>query len=390
MSEPKIVSITGNSPSSGQLIALKDGARQDLATDFDRRPVEISTAPIPRNKNPAHQHLLSQPSDASRVSKRHLMNTLSRMLGAPNVTPREDASDKRIRDYDGLAYPYEYVHWETLSLDGYRAITQMITHEPLNPKSDQPRYRAPTTINAYVAVLRGIAREAWVMEMITHDAYERIRSIKPTTSKQLPKGKAQPEFVINALLSVCDLSTARGARDASIITMMVLTGIRRSETLRIYISDINNFSSEIKIHGKGRKERLILPPAAACDYLQHWLSFRGSEPGPLYVGIPNNVDRVRSVDKPMSFHSLNVRFEALRNKACKESGMDFQISPHHLRHTFATDLHKANVDLLTIQTLLNHASPDTTRGYILAEEEEARKKAAAINANRFSIKPISD
>ena len=388
MTEPKIVSISGSSQASRELTAVKTSARQDLSTDFDRRPVEVSERPIPRSKNPAHQHLLAQPSEASRASKRHLANTLARMLGAPVVIPREDANDKRVRDYDGLAYPYEYVHWETLSLEGYRAIVQMITHDPLDPDSDQPRYRAAATVNAYVAVLRGIAREAWVMEMITHDLLERIRSIKPTMMKSLPKGKAQPERVINALLGVCDLTTARGSRDASIITLMVLTGLRRSEALRIYLSDLDTSQKEIKIHGKGRKERLVLPPIAAWDHLQHWLSFRGCEPGPLYVGIPNNVERVRTVEKPMSLHSLNVRLEALRSKACVAGNMDFEISPHHLRHTFATDLHKANVDLLTIQTLLNHASPNTTRGYIMPEEEAARKKAAAINAGRFSMIPI--
>jgi integrase len=358
---------------------------QRMAIDFDELPVEMSRTPIPKSRNPAYQHLASQGASTSRNGKRNLMNVLARLLGVPHVAPKLSDQDMRQHDWSQLAEPYEYIKWETLTVAGAKWLMDLLGEMPIKgADKTKTYYRSASTLNAYRAVLRGIAKEAWGLELVSHEYLDRIKAIPAQNITRLPKGRAQPEEVIRALLSICrDIGGARGARDEALILLMVLTGLRRKEACNIFLSDLNMTTNEIRVTGKGNKERLVRPPSVVWEKIEAWLTYRGCEPGALFVAIWNKTDKPKNIEKPISVNTLNARLEVLRDKAMQESGLAFEISPHDLRRTFATDLYEQGADVLSIQLLLAHESLDTTQRYLIRSDEKAREEAAAMNANRF-------
>jgi len=365
--------------------ALFMRSAQRMAVDFDEVPVELSRIPIPKSRNPAYQHLATQGSSASRNGKRNLLNVLARLLGAPHVAPLCSDHDMRQHDWSERAEPYEYVQWETLTVAGAKWLMDVLRDIPIpGPDKTKTYQRSANTLNAYRSVIRGIAKEAWSLGLVSHEYLGRIQAIPAQKSTRLPKGNAQPEEVIRALLTVSrQVGGARGARDEALILLMVLTGLRRKEACEIFMSDLNPTKSEIAITGKGNKERIVQPPPIVWEKLEAWLAYRSKEPGALFVAIWNKTDRPKNIEKPISVNTFNARLETLRKMAMQDSGLFFDITPHDLRRTFATDLYTQGADVLSIQLLLGHESLDTTQRYLIRSDEKARKEAAALNANRF-------
>lgn len=367
-------------------LALIQFSSQRLAVDFDETPVEISASPIPRSKNPAHQHIAAQGSEASRNAKRNMLNVLAHMAGAPIQHSPRDPNDSRRLAQTGAAAPYEYVRWETLTVAAAKWLLDILRQAPIKGRDNtKPNYRSASTINAYRSALRGVAKEAWGLSLINSEKLDRIRAIPNQRVSRLPKGRAQPEHVIKAIVEVCrEVGGARGARDEALILLMVLTGLRRQEACDIFMSDLSPATQEIAITGKGNKERLVKPPPVIWEKIIQWLEYRGNEPGALFVAIWNKTNKPKDLDQPIKPSTLSARLEVLRKKAAQRIGDDVDISPHDLRRTFATDLYKSGADLLSIQMLLAHSSLDTTQRYLIRPDEEAREEAAALNANRFT------
>lgn len=185
----------------------------------------------------------------------------------------------------------------------------------------------------------------------------------PTELLQSPKiGKHLPEVLtieeIDAILAAIDQSRPEGVRDHCIIEVLYSCGLRISELCNLQISDLFLEEGYIRVHGKGRKERLVPISQRAIREIYNWMTIR------CHINIrPGNQDYLflsRTRGKKLSRISL---FVYIKDYAAK-AGITKEISPHTFRHSFATHLLQGGASLTAIQAMLGHEDIATTEIYM--------------------------
>ena len=173
----------------------------------------------------------------------------------------------------------------------------------------------------------------------------------PKKEKHLPRFFQYNE--LEQLLSIPNLNTAIGQRDKAILEVLYASGIRVSELINIKITDING--EEIKVFGKGSKERIVMIGDYARDSLDLYLN-NGyktlNKKNNSYLFLNSNGEKLTT---------RGIRY--ILDKIIKQTSLDKKISPHMLRHTFATHLLNEGCDLLSVQELLGHENLSTTAIY---------------------------
>lgn len=175
----------------------------------------------------------------------------------------------------------------------------------------------------------------------------------PKKEKHLPV-VMQPSDVA-LLLEQPDASTPLGARDAAYLELLYASGLRISELTGIDIDDLELRARLVKVHGKGSKERIVPFGTKAEAALRAWLAVRGDlvhDPEEQAVFVNYRGQRITT-------RSVRRLFDGYVRAAALQSG----VSPHTLRHSFATHLLNAGADLRGIQELLGHSSLSTTQKY---------------------------
>jgi integrase/recombinase XerD len=239
--------------------------------------------------------------------------------------------------------------------------------------------RAPASVNATLSALRGVARAAWQMGKMSSDDYHRISAVKNVSGSRLPAGRALTPGEIGALLDTCARdATAGGARDAVVIALLYGAGLRRSEAAELDLGHYSQATGEIRVLGKGNKERLVPLEGGVAAALDDWLTVRGVEAGPLLCPVRKGGKvEVRRM-------SAQAIYDALLKRAAAASLQSF--SPHDLRRTFASDLLDVSGDVSAVQKLLGHANVQTTMRYDRRGEAAKRK---AINLLHLPYRPRS-
>ena len=173
-------------------------------------------------------------------------------------------------------------------------------------------------------------------------------------SKGPKKDKLLPKFLyyneLEDLFNACDLSTLLGIRDRLVLEMLYATGMRVSELESINITDINFEDNYIKILGKGNKERIVYFGDYAREILDLYLSKRTDKNEWLFINNKNGRLTARGV-------------RYIINKIVDKTSLNTKVSPHMLRHSFATHLLNEGCDLLSVQELLGHESLRATQVY---------------------------
>ena len=188
----------------------------------------------------------------------------------------------------------------------------------------------------------------------------------PRREQRLPAHLGEAEM--GRLLGMPDASTALGRRDRAILELFYASGLRLSELVGLNVDSLNLSGRVVRVLGKGRKERLVPFNRSAEEALRAWLkdwealsalgardSLRGARGGkrpvtPLFLNYKGQRLSTRSVDR-------------LVRKYVGQCSTRFGISPHALRHSFATHLLERGADLRAIQELLGHARLSTTQRY---------------------------
>jgi len=228
--------------------------------------------------------------------------------------------------------------------------------------------KAPSTVNATLCALRGVARAAWNLEQMTAEQFQRIESVRSVKGSRLPSGRALSSGEVAALLDACWRdSTAAGARDAAVIALLIGAGLRRSEAAQLRLEDYDPERSTLKILGKGDKERLTYLTGGSAQAMADWLQMRGSQPGALLCP----VNKSGTLD--LRLMSPQAIYDALLKRAREASVRSF--TPHDLRRTFVSDLLDAGADISAVQQLVGHANIATTQRYD-RRGEQAKQKAA--------------
>lgn len=189
-----------------------------------------------------------------------------------------------------------------------------------------------------------------------HTALNPVAPIRtPKQEKRLPKSLEFSE--IEKLLSNCDTTTLLGARDRAILETLYSTGIRVSELVALDIADVDLSNNVVRIRGKGKKERVIPIGPGAVRAVIHYLDLRRNRPQS-----PKANQQALFINK----HGQRLSTRSVRRKLDKyllEAGLDLSVSPHTLRHSFATHMLRQGADLRSVQEMLGHQSLSTTQIY---------------------------
>jgi integrase/recombinase XerC len=158
-------------------------------------------------------------------------------------------------------------------------------------------------------------------------------------------------------------------RDRALVELLYGTGIRVGELSALDVRDVDLHAAEVRVMGKGRKERVVPLPGEARAALRSWLDER-RHPGllaePLFVAL-----RPRKEDGPRRLAARDVR--RVLEKRALAGGLTDHVHPHRLRHSYATHLLDMGADLREIQELLGHASLSTTQKYTAVSMEHLRE-----------------
>ena len=177
----------------------------------------------------------------------------------------------------------------------------------------------------------------------------------PKQEKRLPKFLEEEEA--RKLLETPDVTTLLGARDRAMLETMYSTGVRVSELVDLNIEDIDFAGECLHVRGKGKKERITPISPTALAWIRRYMDMRRSDP------------RAANFDPQSVFinkHGQRLSTRSVRRKLDKYlqiAGLDPSISPHTLRHSFATHMLNRGADLRSVQELLGHQSLSTTQIY---------------------------
>lgn len=181
----------------------------------------------------------------------------------------------------------------------------------------------------------------------------------PKMDKKLPNFLYYNE--LENILEIPDLNSPMGLRDLLIIELFYSTGIRVGEIINIKIGDVDFDGNKIKILGKGNKERYVLYGEVCKNLIKEYLIIRNSISKEEYL-LLNHLG-----------NKLTVRgVEYILNKIIKKSNIKKNITPHTLRHTFATHMLNEGADLKSVQELLGHENLKTTQIYTHISNERLR------------------
>lgn len=212
------------------------------------------------------------------------------------------------------------------------------------------------TVNRHLSAIRGLYKWLVSQGRVTGDAAAALAS--PKIAKTLPRTMSDSD--VDALLDTCDASTLEGLRDQAIIELLYATGARISEISRLNVADIDPAQAQVRLFGKGSKERVVPVYERALAVLRQYVQQarpalcarrkRGEATGALFVSVRGN---------RMTADALRTCFERHVRLAGIESG----VTPHAMRHTYATELLSGGADLRSVQELLGHESLATTQIY---------------------------
>ncbi|NJN10820.1 MAG: tyrosine-type recombinase/integrase [Richelia sp. RM2_1_2] len=310
----------------------------------DDKPLDIGdnseslalTVPVPLTLHPAEVYLRSLGS-GSRRTMREALDAIAKLL-------TDNKCDATTLDWSKLKYQHT-------------AIVRSILMEKYSP----------AMANKMICALRRTLKEAWRLELMTREEYARAADIAGVRGKSLLKGRALNEREIFKLWEDClNDNSNLGARDAALLGVLAV-GLRRSEVTHLDLSNFKSRTRSLNIQRtKGNSERILYLPGEAVEVIKEWLVVRGKEPGPLLYPLSKGH---KIMPRRMSEQGI---LRALVRRG-ERAGV-YGFTPHDFRRTFISDLLDLGVDIVTVQKLADHASPNTTAKYD-RRGENAKKQA---------------
>lgn len=225
------------------------------------------------------------------------------------------------------------------------------------------------TINRRLSAVRDLY--GWLLRegLVTSDAAAALSG--PKQAKRLPKVLSAEEA--ERLLSTCDDDDARSVRDRAFLELLYATGARISEVSGLDVDDVDLAGLRVRLFGKGSKERVVPLYQLAAERVRTYLT--DVRPG-LAARARGAQRETRALflstrGRRMSADALRTTFE----RRAAQAGLGSGVTPHTMRHTFATELLSGGADLRSVQEMLGHASLSTTQIYTHLSVERLKKAA---------------
>jgi len=221
---------------------------------------------------------------------------------------------------------------------------------------------APSSIARKLAAVRALFRFLQLNERLDRNPFLLVKP--PKQVKHLPGVLTVDE--VERLLAQPDVTTPTGIRDLALLETLYSTGVRVSELMGMRLPDLDWHGSSALIRGKGNKERIVLLGERAMVTLEQYIH----EGRPFLRNGRTGCDHVflSRLGRPLSVRMFHVALSSYLDRADLEK----RVTPHTLRHTFASHLLEGGADLRVVQELLGHASLQTTQIYTHISEGHLR------------------
>ncbi len=310
--------------------------------DSDHQPISdlvFARQNTPVEQNPAVIYLATLTSDHSKRNMRRHLDSIASMISDHQL-------DSRTLQWGALRHTHTQAIRARL-IAGY----------------------APATVNVMLSALRGVLKEAWQLGQMKAEDYQLAVDIENVKVESLPTGRDLNASEISALSDAClSDSSPAGVRDAAMIGVLYTCGLRRAEIAHLGVGDYKRETGQLRImNSKSDRDRTVYVTNGAQSALHDWLDVRGNEWGALFTPINRG--------GKLSLHEMTD--QAIYNmieKRMKQARLD-KFTPHDLRRTFVGDMLDQGVDIVTVQKIAGHSSPDTTARYD-RRPEEVKKEAA--------------
>ena len=222
---------------------------------------------------------------------------------------------------------------------------------------------SPKTINYHIIGLRSFCK------FLAKNDIETISLEKIEIGKEAPReisylSEEEVKKILQAPLKGENNNILQKARDYAIISMLYGTGLRVTELINLQKNDISFKEKQFFVVGKWKKMRSIFFTNQAKEALQHYLSLRHDQSEFLFISLATN-----SYGNKLSRNTV----ESLVKKYALEAWIDKKVTPHTLRHSFATSLLKKGADIRSVQQLLGHSSITTTQIYTHIDDKYLQK-----------------
>jgi len=246
-------------------------------------------------------------------------------------------------------------------------------------RSRDPDAISPADVNAFLSSLSGsgIAAPSIARNLAAVRGFHKFLQIDglaqgdPTVNLETPRGwkrlpKTLSMFEVDALLAQPDLSTTLGLRDKAMLELLYATGIRVSELVGLRMQNVNLERGFLVVMGKGSKERAVPMGEAAAKAVRSYgerarpLLLNGADSDFLFIS-----SRRRGITRQMFWERIKLH--------ARTAGITSSISPHTLRHCFATHLLDNGADLRAVQAMLGHADISTTQIYTHVSRERLKQ-----------------
>ncbi len=206
-----------------------------------------------------------------------------------------------------------------------------------------------------------IALRAFLKYLVKQD----VKSLAPEKLELSKVPARSVDFLereeLDRLFGAIDTSGVRGLRDFAMLRVLYSTGLRISELVGLNVDQINLDTREFRVQGKGGKYRIVFLSDDACDALAAYLGARKDEFKPVFINHGRGKKGEVPTDETKRITTTMVQY-LVRNYG-RKAGLVKAVTPHKLRHSFATELLRNGADIRSVQEMLGHASITTTQIY---------------------------
>jgi site-specific recombinase XerD len=275
------------------------------------------------------------------------------------MATERSASERTLVNYRAALESYRdwrgarHEGWRKAEADDFRDYLFFLLKDGLKKSTIRLRFAALRSFYKFLVLRRGLGRS-------------------PVAEVQLPK----PERGLPVVLSISQMDDLLAVplrigadaksppwlpmRDAAILELFYSCGLRISELIALDVRDLDFIGETVKVFGKGSKERIVPVGGPAIAAIQRYRQEAAITSGPLFLSKRRSRITQQAVD-------------LMLRKCLKHSGIPFAVSPHKLRHSFATHLLDAGADLRSVQAMLGHASLSTTQIYTHVTKERLKQ-----------------